>query len=76
MKYRINRGVALFRICDSWFLFASRSSDAPAGILITVSDELLSILKNPQKEITESELDQKTVNRLNKLVKIKYLKEC
>ena len=73
MKYQLKNGVVLFSVCDAYFIFSSRKSEASLHVLIRVSDELLSVLTNHNDSLNE--ISDQTSAKIRRLIRMGYIEE-
>ncbi len=67
MKYRLKEGIALFSMCGSYIVFPSHSSKVPLSFIVSVSSDLVPVLKG---EMSDNNLKQEEKDRLNRMLRV------
>ena len=75
MRYRLKDGVVLFKMCDGHFIFPSREAGDLLPVLLTASDELVSVLQQ-DSIVTDDGLSLETKKKLKRLVNTGFIEEC
>ena len=75
MRYRVKKGVVLFSMLGQNYLFPSRKAGIPIAFLVSISDELTSILKEKTDLIVMQDLDMELQKKINRLLKLGYIEE-
>lgn len=76
VKYRIKKGVVLFRICGEYFLFPSQISDVSVPFIITVPSELLLVLNSSVESMNVTDLSDDIKKKISRLIRLGYLEAC
>ena len=74
MKYRLKKGVTLFRMCGELFIVPSREAGFRAPVILSASQELASVLET-EEDAEMSVLSESTVKKLRSLTAAGFLEE-
>ena len=77
MGYRVKKGVALFHMCGTWYLFPSKAAGGLLSAILSVPEEGAQILqRNKEEPDREDEIIRpETAAKLKKLCAAGYIEE-
>jgi hypothetical protein len=76
MNYQIKKGVAVFQIRDSFFIYPSQSAQTPISCIIPLSQELFILLQSGTLDPDSGSFSQETREKIKRLLTFGYLEEC
>ena len=74
MRYRLKKGVVLFSVCGKCFLFPSREAGNFPPMLLSVTEELASVL-SPASPAATRELSPETRKKLQRFAAVGIIEE-
>ena len=75
MKYRLRKGVVMFKLCGSYYLFPSRNAGLPLAFLVSISEEILPFL-SVTADTPTNPVSFEVRKKLQNLIRLKYVEEC